>query len=380
MKPIHFFTLGFFQEYLIMGILFGVVIGLYSFFRIRYSLKDSKLSKNKATIISGIIAILAFLFCLNVWSNAGIFTLYFFIASLLADLIRLIWKYLLKDKHLKLVPKLHKKGILALLIFAVIVIHGVYGMNHIDLTEYNLSTDKIDNGPYSIVFISDVHYDTIQDPKLVSESISKINDLHPDIVILGGDITDDRTPNDSMKEIYKELGALNSTFGTYFIYGNHDRQPYETDYENGNRTYTDEELYNAIESNGITILEDDKIIINNDIVLVGRDDVGWFDDGPRANITDLIDETDLSKYVVVADHQPVEQEENAKAGVDLQISGHTHGGQVFPYAIFQKLMGICSYGEYDYGDMEFIVSSGLTGWGWPMRNEAKCEYVLINID
>ena len=379
MNPIHFFTLGYFDEYLPIGIVFGIVIGLYAFFRIKYALSDSKWSKNKKLALRVIVAVLAFVFCLNIWSNAAIYTLYLFIASVIADIIRLIWKHLIKDKYLKFIPKIHKKGILALIIFALIIISGVYGMNHIEMTEYNLSTDKIGNDSYSIVFVSDVHYDTVQNPKLVSESISKINDLKPDIVVLGGDICDDRTPKESMKEVFKEFGTINSTYGTYYVYGNHDRQPYATDYENGNRTYTDEELEHAITSSGIKILEDEKATINDDIVLVGRSDAGWDEYLARTNVSEIIDESDLSKYLIVLDHQPLDQNETSQFA-DLQISGHTHGGQVFPYAILYNVMGIYTYGEYDFGDMKQIVSSGLTGWGWPIRNEGKCEYVLININ
>ena len=379
MNPIHFFTLGYFDEYLPIGIVFGIVIGLYAFFRIKYALSDSKWSKNKKLALRVIVAVLAFVFCLNIWSNAAIYTLYLFIASVIADIIRLIWKHIIKDKHLKFIPKIHKKGILALIIFALIIISGVYGMNHIEMTEYNLSTDKIGNDSYSIVFVSDVHYDTVQNPKLVSESISKINDLKPDIVVLGGDICDDRTPKESMKEVFKEFGTINSTYGTYYVYGNHDRQPYATDYENGNRTYTDEELEHAITSSGIKILEDEKATINDDIVLVGRSDAGWDEYLARTNVSEIIDESDLSKYLIVLDHQPLDQNETSQFA-DLQISGHTHGGQVFPYAVLYNVMGIYTYGEYDFGDMKQIVSSGLTGWGWPIRNEGKCEYVLININ
>lgn len=326
------------------------------------------------------VSALAFLFSLNVWSNAAVLTFYLFISSVIADIIYLAWKYLLKGKHLNFIPKVHKKGILAAIIFAVIMICSVYGMNHIDMTEYDLTNEKINNRSYSILFVSDVHYDTIQNPKLVNESISKMNYLHPDIVVLGGDIVDERTPKESMKEIFEEFGSINSTYGTYFIYGNHDRQPYETDYENGNRTFTDEELDEAIESSGITILEDEKVTVNEDIVLVGRADAGWSNDHPRANLSEILNESDLGKYIVVLDHQPIEQEENSAAGADLQISGHTHGGQVFPYGILNDLMGIKKYGEYDFGNMKQEVSSGLSGWGWPFRNEAKGEYVLIHVN
>ena len=380
MNPIHFFTLGYYQEYLFIGIIFGIIIGVYTYFRVKYVLDNLDLSKNKKLAINIIIPIIALLCCLNIWSTAAILTLYLFLSSVTADVIRIIWKYLLKDKYLNFIPKCHKKGILALIIFAVIIISGVYGMNHIELTEYNLTTDKIDNESYSIVWVSDVHYGTIQNPQLVKESISKINDLKPDIVVLGGDIVDERTSKEDMTEIFKELGQINSTYGTYYVFGNHDTQPSSTDYENGNRTFSDEELNKTIRDNGITILCDEKTKINDDIVLVGRSDGSWEDKIDRIDTCKILNESDLSKYVVVLDHQPVEYEENSRQGADLQISGHTHGGQLFPYAIFEKLMGHLIYGEYHFGNMEQIVSSGLTGWGWPMRNEAKCEYVLININ
>lgn len=380
MNPIHFFTLGYYQEYLFIGIIFGIIIGVYTYFRVKYVLDNLDLSKNKKLAINIIIPIIALLCCLNIWSTAAILTLYLFLSSVTADVIRIIWKYLLKDKYLNFIPKCHEKGVLAIIIFAIIIISSVYGMNHIELTEYNLTTDKIDNESYSIVWVSDVHYGTVQNPQLVKESILKINDLKPDIVVLGGDIVDERTSKEDMTEIFKELGQINSTYGTYYVFGNHDTQPSSTDYENGNRTFSDEELNKTIRDNGITILCDEKTKINDDIVLVGRSDGSWEDRIDRIDTCKILNESDLSKYVVVLDHQPVEYEENSRQGADLQISGHTHGGQLFPYAIFEKLMDHLIYGEYHFGNMEQIVSSGLTGWGWPMRNEAKCEYVLININ
>ena len=380
MNPIHFFTLGYYPEYLFIGVMFGIVIGAYAYFRVRYSLKDSEMSKNKKLAINIIIPVLAFLCSLNIWSNAAILTLYLFFSSLIADVIRLMWKYLLKARHLNFIPKYHKKGVIAFIIFLVIIIGSVYGMNHIELTQYNLTTDKIDNESYSIVWVSDIHYGTVQNPQLVKESISKINDLKPDIVVLGGDIVDERTSKEDMNEVFRQLGEINSTYGTYYVFGNHDTQPSSTDYENGNRTFSDEELERAITGNGIRILNDEKTQINGDIVLVGRSDPKWDDAVDRIDIVDILNESDRSRYVVVLDHQPVEYEQNSRQGADLQISGHTHGGQMFPFAIMEELMGHLIYGEYHFGNMEQIVSSGLTGWGWPMRNEAKCEYVLININ
>ena len=119
MNLLHFFTLGYYPEYLFIGIIFGIVIGIYGFFRVRYSLNSTKLSKKKKISINLIVAILAFICCLNIWSSAAILTLYLFFASIIADIIRIVWKYLLEEKYPNLLPKYHKKGILALIIFAV---------------------------------------------------------------------------------------------------------------------------------------------------------------------------------------------------------------------------------------------------------------------
>ncbi len=150
MNPIDFFTLGYFGRYYIIAIILGIIIGVYTLFRVYFALNDFKLLKIKKIIISTVIAVLAFVTMLNGWSDAAIFISYLFFASILADLIRLVWKYLLKDKYLKLIPRLHKKGILAFIIFTIIIINGFYGMSHIDQTEYNLTTNKIGNNSYFI--------------------------------------------------------------------------------------------------------------------------------------------------------------------------------------------------------------------------------------
>ena len=130
----------------------------------------------------------------------------------------------------------------------------------------------------------------------------------------------------------------------------YDRQPYAIDYENGNRTFTDSDLNQTIEKNKIKILNDNKITINNDIVLVGRSDAEWEDTIDRIDVNEILNESDLSKYIVVLDHQPVESKENAQEGADLQLSGHTHGGQVFPYGMIYDLSGRLNYGEYEIND------------------------------
>lgn len=80
------------------------------------------------------------------------------------------------------------------------------------------------------------------------------------------------------------------------------------------------------------------------------------------------------------DHQPVEAEEDNAQGIDLALSGHTHAGQIWPVGHLSELGGVLNYGEYQEGDCKVIVSSGFTGWGYSVRTEGHCEYVVVNVN
>lgn len=158
------------------------------------------------------------------------------------------------------------------------------------------------------------------------------------------------------------------------INGNHDRQPYTDD-----RSYTDEELDNAITENGITILEDGYIEIQNNLIIAGRGDASWGNASGRESSQEILEGVDHGKFIIMVDHQPIEAMENSEQGVDLQLSGHTHAGQIWPVGVLSELTGVLNYGEYQKADCRVIVSSGFTGWGYPIRTEGRCEYVMISI-
>ena len=81
----------------------------------------------------------------------------------------------------------------------------------------------------------------------------------------------------------------------------------------------------------------------------------------------------------MVDNQPVEAEDNAEAGVDLELSGHTHAGQIWPVGHFTEMAGQLNYGMYQRGKCKVIVSSGVAGWGYALRTQGDCEYMLINL-
>lgn len=370
-----FFTLGYMSEYLPVGIAFGVIIGVYTFFRLRSFLrsfgKDPKAKNMRILRLAAALVPLAF--CANIWATSNVLALYIFFAGALADIIALIIRLAGKKR----LGRFYLRGGLALLLFLLMFAHAVYTMNHIVETDYTVTSDKVER-PYRLLYIADTHYGSIQSPKRLEEAIPEMNALNADFIILGGDIVEERTSKEELEECFATLGTLTSAYGTFYVYGNHDRQPYTVDLPGGVRTYTDEELDNAIEKNGITILSDETALIDDTILIVGREDLGWYDN-PRATVPELLAASPDAPFLLMSDHQPVECEENAALGFDMSISGHTHGGQMWPVPLLYNAMGILNYGEYHFDQMTHITSSGFTGWGWPVRNAYYCEYVVVDI-
>ena len=205
--------------------------------------------------------------------------------------------------------------------------------------------------------------------------VERINKESPDIVILDGDLVDESTTLPQMKEAFKTLSGIHNKYGIYYVYGNHDKNNYTS-----KPYYTPKALAEEITKDGITILEDNVEKINNDLVLVGRADRG---DGNfiRKNITALTKGLDKNKQWIVLDHQPCEYSEVKKAGGDIILSGHTHAGQILPIGLISPMlhMNDLNYGYVKEGNLNEIVTSGIAGWGYPIRTEKHSEYVIINI-
>lgn len=271
--------------------------------------------------------------------------------------------------------RLYGFGIIPLILFSCLMMYGRSNMNHVVETDYIVITDKaIREEGYRVAFLSDLHYGTVQDKAVLQSEISKINAQNPDIVILGGDIVEEGTSKEDMQDVFCYLGSLEAPLGVYFVYGNHDRQA-DADI----RTYTDAELATAIKDNGIVILEDEGKLLDGALMLIGRADVGWNLDCPRKKISELVPDDGDNLFLLTVDHQPLELEENDAAGIDLMLSGHTHAGQLFPVGYVTELLGGLNYGIYYGRNCKSIVSSGFAGWGYEIRTQANCEYVIVDI-
>lgn len=316
--------------------------------------------------IGVVLSIVLTVASVNLFYTSGIVLLHFWFLSML-------WEGLLKLLHRK--PNRVLLSVVPAVITAAAMTWGMWNLAHPVQTVYRYETEKsIRPEGYRVVLITDTHYDTIQSPEILRAKVDEINGLHPDFVVLGGDIVEEGTSKVRMQEVFALLGQMESTFGTYYIYGNHDRQAYS-----GNPKYTVEELNAAIEGSGITILKSEYVTLNDEIVLAGMEDPSWHRDDSRIPAAQVLAGADTGKLVIVADHQPNDWKANSAAGMDLQLSGHTHAGQVWPVGLFLELVGGLNYGRYDRDGCTAIVSSGFAGWGFTVRTSQRSEYVVVDV-
>ena len=256
------------------------------------------------------------------------------------------------------------------LIFGILFLtFGIWNMETVVPAYHTYTSEKIEQ-EHTVVFIADLHVGSAQPFTVTEKTVEKMKDMQPDATILGGDIVDDYTTKEEMEAVFKLFSDF--TTPVYYVYGNHDRQGH-AQYAGG-RKFTPEELEDALKANGIVILKDEYADIAPDLVLLGREDMSENGRKDTAALTPLPSDA----FLLVADHQPNDFKAHAALGADLQISGHTHAGQLFPLGIFYSAIGYCR-GEYQEGDSTMLVSSGVSGWRCPLRTDARCNIEVITL-
>lgn len=247
------------------------------------------------------------------------------------------------------------------------------------VTEYTVTTDKpLPLDGYTIALITDLHYGNALTAEDLSADVRTLASFRPNLVLLGGDIVDERTDRKEMKEAFDLLSRIPVGDGTYYVYGNHDKALYTS-----KPAFTPGELAETVEAAGISILEDRSAVLPSGMTVTGRQDRSdpMRTGVPRADAASLMEGLDPQAYHILLDHQPREFEANAAAGYDLMLSGHTHSGQIWPLGLLVEALdrGTILYGHEIRGGMDVIVSSGLAGWGYPIRTEGHSEAVIIRI-
>jgi predicted MPP superfamily phosphohydrolase len=264
------------------------------------------------------------------------------------------------------------KKIISIVLGVLFFVYGTVNMQTVKPNYHSFSSRKL-KSEHKIVFVSDIHIGSVQPFSVLEKEIADIKDENPECIILGGDITDDYTTLEEAEKIFRIFGKCG--LPVYYIYGNHDRQKH-AEYANGLQ-YTADELENILDKNGITVLKDEYVSLGDDLMLVGREDISEGEN--RADAEKLYDRNpDRSKYLIVADHQPFEFKENYTVSHDLQLSGHTHAGQLFPLKALYSVIGY-AHGEFKYKESALVVSSGAGGWRVPFRTDSHCYYEVITL-
>lgn len=221
---------------------------------------------------------------------------------------------------------------------------------------------KVEN-PIRIVAISDLHLGYTIGKKELQKWVNIINKEKPDMILIAGDLIDNQLRPVLAQNMHKDLQKLNAPLGIYACTGNHE-------YISGIKESSD-----FFKKAGITLLRDTSIDINN-ITIIGRED---YSHKNRKELSEIINGTSNDNFKILLDHQPNHLDDAVEANVDLQLSGHTHYGQVFPASLVTKKLFEMPHGYKQKGNTHIYVSSGLGIWGGKFRIGTQSEYVVIDI-
>lgn len=220
--------------------------------------------------------------------------------------------------------------------------------------------------------ISDIHLGDIIGNNRLDKMVTKINSLNPDIVLIAGDLIDSDLDSVTRESMLDKLKEIESKYGTYFSLGNHDFY-----------TGRAEGLTELVNYENTIVVRDNILLINNDFYLIGRDDATTNRLGaPRKTIPEIISTSpdfDDTKATILIDHNPDHIEDSIDNNIDLQVSGHTHKGQMFPINFITNSIFDIHYGYGKFKNTNVVVSSGFGTWGPPIRLGSRSEIVQINL-
>lgn len=285
-----------------------------------------------------------------------IILLYLFMAFLLLDIGR--WVHLVPATFLKN----SWSGTFAVTAFMFIIF--LYGNIHYHQKVRQplmLTTGKTLSRKMKVVMLSDLHLGYHNRRSEFAKWVDKINEEKADLILVAGDIIDKNIQPLEEQEMHQEFLRLNAP--VVACLGNHEYYGGES---------------NALlfyKKADITLLRDSVTTVG-DLCIIGRDDRS---NPKRKTLSELMKGVDRTKYLVVLDHQPIHLEEAEQNGIDFQLSGHTHHGQVWPISWITESIYECAFGEWQRGSTRYYVTSGIGIWGGKFRIGTRSEYVVAEI-
>jgi len=289
--------------------------------------------------------------------------LYFFLIFLITDIIGL--SFALHFRQIQVYG--------ASVIIVILLIVGYYRFSHPSTNIYDIKINKkagerkettFGISQLRVVGLSDIHLGLLVDKNRFSKYVDKVNALKPDIILIAGDVIDNSTRLLNAERLEDEINQLQAPLGIYMCLGNHE-------YISG----IDSSLI-FLKKTKINLLVDSVAQVDNSFWIIGRNDGRVRN---RKSLGDLVAETTQSEPIFLLDHQPFHLADAEQNGVDLQFSGHTHNGQLWPFNYIVKKMYEVGHGYKQKGNLHIYVSSGLALWGPLFRIGTESEIVVFNV-
>jgi predicted MPP superfamily phosphohydrolase len=301
--------------------------------------------------------------------------LYLFLGVLVVDIFRLanaIRPFFPKSFS----ARPHQTGLAVFLIVVagslLVIAGGALNAARPRLRELAIPVDKPAGGrtALTVVMASDVHLGMVAGSSRLRRLVERINALAPDIVLLPGDIVDESVTEREEEEMTAVFQGLKAPLGVYSVPGNH-------------------EYYGGLERNlahlrewGVRVLQDEAILVDGSFYVIGRKDPSSARGGAaRKPLEEILESgrVDRRLPLLLMDHQPIHLEQAEQAGIDLELAGHTHAGQLFPLNLINKLVYERNWGSLVKGKTRYYVSCGVGTWGPPVRTGSVPEIVRIHL-
>jgi predicted MPP superfamily phosphohydrolase len=300
------------------------------------------------------------------------FLLYFILIAIFVDLARLVnhffsifpSSFYIDYPRTKLITLLTSIALVTVVVAAGFINARIPRIKNLELAVHKTVSGR---KSLNIVMASDIHLGTIIAMRKANRLVSTINSLNPDIVLFAGDVVDEDLAPVIKNNLGANLGQIKAKLGVYAITGNHE-------YIGGA-----EPAVKYLREHGVNVLRDTAILVDDRFYLVGREDRDRprFTGKKRKELQELMQQVDFSYPVILMDHQPFNLERAVELGVDLQLSGHTHHGQMWPFNYITSAIYDISSGYKMVGNTHFYVSNGYGTWGPPVRLGNRPEIVQI---
>lgn len=282
-----------------------------------------------------------------------VITLYMTLSLLAIDIIKLF------------LPTLRVGYIYAMVFTSILLLLGYYNHRHPNIEKIDIILDKpLLTKSVRVVAVSDVHLGYGTDKADLKRYVDMINAQNPDVILIGGDLIDSSIIPLHQQRMEEELNQLQAPMGIYMAAGNHE-------YISGIKQSVE-----FLKSTPVQLLRDSVVVLPCGLQIVGRDDRS---NRHRKPLNQLLQDIDPARAIIVIDHQPYELSQSDALGVDLQFSGHTHHGQVWPLNIVTNFIYEQSHGYRKWPNAHIYVSSGLSLWGPPFRIGTRGDMAIFEI-